>query len=98
FADFFYQSIKGVSMGLNSIFGTKIAQSNPNRPFSPLGGDFWFQLGLSHYYRFDRDNEDNESQSPRSRARELRVSDVVAQRGFIKNASGVERGTEVVDY
>jgi hypothetical protein len=99
FANGFYHFTKGLSRGANWIFGTTWGQANPNRPFSPFGGGFWFQMGLSHYTRYDRDNEDNQSHARKTLARPLTIGDVMAQRGFDpSDAGGVDRGDRIIDY
>jgi hypothetical protein len=60
FTNFFYNAIKAPPMALNKIFGTHILMTSPY-PFSPLGGGFWYQMGLSHYFFYDNGHlqEDN---------------------------------------
>ena len=97
FANGVYQFYKAIAMGANSVFGTDYVKSNPNRPFSPLGGGFWYQLGLSNYYTHDRGNADN--RSSKSPARELTVGDVIARRGVSPaDAAEVDTGKSSIDY
>src|SRR5206468_1396300 len=48
FADGVYQTMKAGCMAMNWVFGTNIGKSNPDRPFSALGGGPWYLLGLKH--------------------------------------------------
>jgi hypothetical protein len=48
-----YTPIKAVCMAIDANFYTSWGKANPTLPFSPLGGDRWFQLGIQHYREHD---------------------------------------------
>jgi hypothetical protein len=82
-----YNAIKAFFMAGNAAFGTNWGKSNPNRPFSPLGGEFWFQFGLADYLSWDR--PDPHARRPAQRPS---VAQVAARRNL-----NVARG-QSVDY